>query len=678
MVKWESTRYKPYTWCTILDILSAPVIGHKALADKIARILRDRIKIAFQQASHSTLSAVPQQFQFQNQQQFCQQSPDDHEQSTCSIIGESTQHKVYVNYKVGAEASRLEMNFINMSLEAKEELQKIPFHKLELVMKKILEDQFTKLELLTFESLFEKIMEHTCYLNYTLLRNIVDTFLKDRPLNAQFKNYAEEVNSFMDSTTLGSLTEQVIRQIDNSNITVELKLNAQWDKVTVKAFKHLLKVLFEAKYLTHMTVTKGCLCITWISTVADESIIATEWAYDIEFIKAIGVLYLRVGDTVIYKALVQEQKGTIITMNRALLMTIESGPLSAVELLLAVGGNPNLVLPSGRTIISKAATATDDDGDTVLHYACQWGHHNIAALLINANANPNQPKHNGWTPLMMAAFYKHNKIIELLVAAKVDVNTQTTSGITALYIACQYKHYETVLTLLDAKADPSIALSDGWTALMAASRNGHDDIAELLVNTKIDVNAQNIYGGTALYIASQNGHLNTLCILLNANADPSIAKGDGWTPLMVACKYGYDNIVELLINAKVDVNAQNKKGVTALDIASQNRHMETALKLLKADATKLNDGSTPLIIASQKGHKNIVELLIINTQADINVQRNDGATALYVASQNGHSDIVLMLLNANADPYLATSDSRTPLMVAEQNGYNEIVGHLLQ
>jgi ankyrin repeat protein len=50
-------------------------------------------------------------------------------------------------------------------------------------------------------------------------------------------------------------------------------------------------------------------------------------------------------------------------------------------------------------------------------------------------------------------------------------------------------------------------------------------------------------------------------------------------------------------------------------------------------------GATPLYIASQNGHSDIVNILIRNG-ADINLARNTGATPLYIASQNGHSDVV--------------------------------------
>ena len=78
------------------------------------------------------------------------------------------------------------------------------------------------------------------------------------------------------------------------------------------------------------------------------------------------------------------------------------------------------------------------------------------------------------------------------------------------------------------------------------------------------------------------------------------------------------------------------------------------------------DGTTPLYIASEKGHSDIVNAL--RNGANINQPRNvgrgltygtlclslipltqDGATPLFIASQNGHRDIVNTLIRNGAD-----------------------------
>ena len=79
------------------------------------------------------------------------------------------------------------------------------------------------------------------------------------------------------------------------------------------------------------------------------------------------------------------------------------------------------------------------------------------------------------------------------------------------------------------------------------------------------------------------------------------------------------------------------------------------------------DGATPLFKASQKGHSDTVTILItsganINIPAEVYTCRltihivydgllmtQDGTTPLFMASQNGHIDVVSILLRNNAD-----------------------------
>ena len=51
------------------------------------------------------------------------------------------------------------------------------------------------------------------------------------------------------------------------------------------------------------------------------------------------------------------------------------------------------------------------------------------------------------------------------------------------------------------------------------------------------------------------------------------------------------------------------------------------------------NGETPLYVASQKGYKEVVELLL-SKRASINLADKDGYTPLYIASWRGHKEVV--------------------------------------
>ena len=55
------------------------------------------------------------------------------------------------------------------------------------------------------------------------------------------------------------------------------------------------------------------------------------------------------------------------------------------------------------------------------------------------------------------------------------------------------------------------------------------------------------------------------------------------------------------------------------------------------------DGATPLCIASQNGHLEIVKVLIA-AGADVNQATKNGCTPLYVASLYGHLEVIKVLI----------------------------------
>ncbi|CAI8042325.1 Ankyrin repeat domain-containing protein 29, partial [Geodia barretti] len=57
--------------------------------------------------------------------------------------------------------------------------------------------------------------------------------------------------------------------------------------------------------------------------------------------------------------------------------------------------------------------------------------------------------------------------------------------------------------------------------------------------------------------------------------------------------------------------------------------------------------ATPLIVASQNGHSEVVAILLRNG-AGVDRARKDGVTPLFIASQNGHSEVVNILLRNGA------------------------------
>ena len=69
-------------------------------------------------------------------------------------------------------------------------------------------------------------------------------------------------------------------------------------------------------------------------------------------------------------------------------------------------------------------------------------------------------------------------------------------------------------------------------------------------------------------------------------------------------------------------------------------------------------GNTALHIASLAGQEEIVKILV-QTRAKVNVQSQNGFTPLYMAAQENHANVVKFLLSNGASQSLATEVSQS-------------------
>ena len=150
------------------------------------------------------------------------------------------------------------------------------------------------------------------------------------------------------------------------------------------------------------------------------------------------------------------------------------------------------------------------------------------------------------------------------------------------------------------------------------------------------------------------------------------------TPLHRACTAGSSEAVHLLLKAKASIDAVDRDGMTPLCYAILEGHAAAAERLVNAGASinQTGSGYSPLALASEYGHAEIVRILL-NMRADVEMISDDGTSALYVASQEGHGECVQALLGGGARVRHATPEGRTPLHAACQSGAPDVVRLLL-
>jgi hypothetical protein len=87
-------------------------------------------------------------------------------------------------------------------------------------------------------------------------------------------------------------------------------------------------------------------------------------------------------------------------------------------------------------------------------------------------------------------------------------------------------------------------------------------------------------------------------------------------------------------------------------------------------------GRTPLIVASEEGQLEVVNILL-SKGADVHATTNAGKSALYLGCERGHVELCKTLLEAGADPGQASCRKKIPLYTAAEQGNLPMVKVLL-
>ncbi len=317
--------------------------------------------------------------------------------------------------------------------------------------------------------------------------------------------------------------------------------------------------------------------------------------------------------------------------------------------------------------------------DREIHAASKNGHTDIVRLLVSKGADVNAKGEWGRTPVMLASESGHLTTVELLLQMGAHVNdlksNEQKNGL--MLRACERGDTELVRVLLEAGADENARGEWAQTLLILASKNGHLTTVELLLKSGARINDLDYWEQNSLMHASKGGHLSVTKVLLEKGADVN-AKGSRSTPLIYASQNGHLTTVEHLLNSGASVNTFDLGGQNALMHASENGHLNVAKVLLEAGAIVNAGRSTAIHIASEKGYRDIVELLV-SKRADVHAKNGRNCTPLMCASENGHLTTVQFLLKSGARvDELNTTEEWNALMYASIGGHQEVVKALLE
>ena len=290
----------------------------------------------------------------------------------------------------------------------------------------LLEEDNKLLQATTIDDLFQLISPYYCFLNTTVLGNIIDKFIGE-PLKHQLEEYERQLEQFKESTSMSLLQEigpQCSPSVGAPQVTI--KLAKCWQRVTIKRFQRLVEQIFEenSTALTNITVKTGCICVTWLARKSAIPSLVTKAQEKTELMQLVGILRMSISEIDILE---QEEEEDTFFFSSALDQATRAECVDAVDMLLS--------------ILEADPNSSDSKGVTPLMLACAHGNIRIATLLLQARANINQQDNDGWTALMYACASEtpHNDLVRLLIQSGADISIKDSElQRTALMVAAEY------------------------------------------------------------------------------------------------------------------------------------------------------------------------------------------------------------------------------------------------
>jgi ankyrin repeat protein len=299
-------------------------------------------------------------------------------------------------------------------------------------------------------------------------------------------------------------------------------------------------------------------------------------------------------------------------------------------------------------LISKGADVNeqDDGGQTALYISTESHLIKMMELLLNHNAKVDVKNSDGNTPFRIAVDKGYMDAAKLLLENGADINTTNSIQWSPLLAAACNTNKAMVKWLLANKAREDI-----FSAICLGDTN---HVAEILKDDSSAINVKrNGYdpGSFPLHWAALKNQTKIAEMLLAHGADVNATDESLGTPLHDAVAfghYGQVQIARMLLAHGANINAKSNYGETPLHEAIWNQDLQMVTLLLNSnanvnavmDAGHADDTrQTPLHYAAERGNLEIVKLLL-DRGANPDARDSYGETPVAIAQQKGHYDVV--------------------------------------
>lgn len=385
-----------------------------------------------------------------------------------------------------------------------------------------------------------------------------------------------------------------------------------------------------------------------------------------------------------------------IVGNTALLYAVYGGHRRVVMDLIARGRSLNERNSKNHTALLQAACGghlhlmrwllqqgftldeADHDGNTALLFAAWGGHLELIHFLLENGSNLDEQNHNGHSIFLSAANGGRVEIVEWLLTKGFSLTETNNNGDTALLLAAYGGHQPLVERLLQLGSSLQERNGCGFTPLLSAANGGQLEMAKWLLSHGSSLDECDNDGYTSLILAACGGNVDLVKFLLANGSSLEDRNNNGDSALLLAAYCSHKDLVDWLIRNGSSLAEKNKTGMGVLISASNGGNIDVVELLLQriteagpdcGDGLEHTDegGYTPLLLAAQRGHLDVVKLLV-----------SYGANIQARTTRHDNDALALAMDFPEVQKYLEAVSGWTPLQVAIDNRMIDRVHTLLQ
>ena len=240
----------------------------------------------------------------------------------------------------------------------------------------------------------------------------------------------------------------------------------------------------------------------------------------------------------------------------------------------------------------------------------------------------------GDRPLNIAIRHRQPRVAQFLIENGANIQTAGARGFTPLHEAVDQDNPAITRILLEQGADINATNNQNETPINHLKYSV--DVARLLIDYDANVNDGGRGGNTALHKCMETIKKQALAaFLIQSGADVNALNDLGETPMHLALQYGNEGYVDLLIDNgalfyfESEVRSSLHYAVLGRNISLIDWVLEEEIDVDLQDS----NGNTPLHLAVfyDRGELKIVDYLVRQKRAKLNVKNNEGKTPLDLA-----------------------------------------------